>query len=132
MSHTSFRLWLAPSLLLASLTCAAAGPDCQEQKLFGDQRRFECSIDSTAGDPAPRFTALFSGGHDDTMAGLTLKADGADIDCAPGSKPELNGEYGNVSLVCHLPVGRLPAGRHVFAVDLHWSHAQYEGFRLER
>jgi hypothetical protein len=126
----------APSLLMLALCAATAqageGAGCQEHKLFGDERRFECAIESTPGGTLPRFVVLFSGGHDDTMASLKVQADGIDSACGAGSKPELMGEDGNVSLLCHLKVGGLPAGGHVITVHLRWSHAQYEGFRLER
>jgi hypothetical protein len=129
----------ARALLLFTLTlCVAAShaadapAACQEHKLFGDERRFECAIDAMRGGTPPRFVALFSGGHDDTMASLKVQADGADSVCGAGSKPELMGEDGNVSLLCHLPVSGLSAGKHVITVHLRWSHAQYEGFKLER
>jgi hypothetical protein len=126
----------ALSLLTLALCAATAqagdGPGCQEHKLFGDERRFECAVESAPGGTPPRFVALFSGGHDDTMASLKVQADGADSACGAGSKPELMGEDGNVSLLCHLPVGGLSPGSHVITVHLRWSHAQYEGFKLER
>jgi hypothetical protein len=129
----SLRALLPFALALPAIASQAQeAPACQEHKLFGDERRFECAVDWTAQGAPPRFVALFSGGHDDTMASLKVQADGSPAPCGPGSKPELMGEDGNVSLVCHLPLGSLAAGRHVFTVDLRWSHAQYEGFRLER
>jgi hypothetical protein len=121
-----------PVLALPVVTVAhATGPACQEHQLFGDERRFECTVEATPGSTPPRFIALFSGGHDDTMASLKVQADGIDAACGAGSKPELMGEDGNVSLLCHLPVGPLSPGTHHVTVQLRWSHAQYEGFRLE-
>jgi len=105
---------------------------CQEHKLFGDERSFECSAEARAGNKPPRLVLLFSGSHDDTMASLKLQADGKDMPCGAGSKPEMMGEDGRVSLFCHLPVDALPAGPHQFTVHLRWTHAEYEGFRLER
>lgn len=105
---------------------------CQEHKLFGDERRFECSAEAKAGDKPPRLVMLFSGSHDDTMASLKLQADGRDIACGAGSKTETMGEDGRVSLLCHLPVDAVSPGRHTFTVFLRWTHAEYEGFRLER
>jgi hypothetical protein len=127
------RLTLPFALMLCTLAChAEEAPACQEHRLFGDERRFECTVDAAAGNVPPRFIALFSGGHDDTMASLRIQADGADTACGAGSKPELMGEDGNVSLLCHLPLVQLSPGRHLVTVNLRWSHARYEGFRLER
>ena len=127
------RVLLSLALTCPALAChAVEAPACQEHKLFGDERRFECAVELAPGSTPPRFVALFSGGHDDTMASLKVQAEGAPAECGPGSKPELMGEDGNVSLLCQLPVAALPAGRHVITVGLRWSHAQYEGFRLER
>jgi hypothetical protein len=118
---------LTLSLCAVSAARAENAPGCQEHKLFGDERRFECMVDAAPGSAPPRFIALFSGGHDDTMAAMKIQLDGAPGECGAGSKPELMGEDGNVSLLC-----KLPAGRHAVTVNLRWSHAQYEGFRLER
>jgi hypothetical protein len=133
-SMPSIRVRSLFTLALCAVTAAQAqeAPGCQEHKLFGDERRFECTIVASADGAPPRFVALFSGGHDDTMASLKIQADGADSACGTGSKPELIGEDGNVSLLCHLPVRGLSPGRHVITVNLRWSHAQYEGYRLEK
>ena len=116
----------------AQAQTAESAPSCQEHKLFGDERRFECAVEAKAGDKPPRLVMLFSGSHDDTMASLKLQADGKDTPCGAGSKPETMGEDGRVSLFCQLPVDALSAGRHQFTVHLRWTHAEYEGFRLER
>lgn len=132
MMSSTRALSLLSLALCATPTHAEQAVACQEHKLFGDERRFECTIESTAGGAPPRFVALFSGGHDDTMAALKVQVDGTDSACGAGSKPELMGEDGNISLTCHLPVTGLSPGRHAVTVHLRWSHALYEGFRLER
>ena len=118
--------------VVATTSQAEDALPCKDEKLFGDERRLECTIALKPGETSARFVALFSGGHDDTQASMKAQVDGADMDCGPGSKPELMGEDGNVYLLCQLPVGRLSPGPHVVAIHLRWHHAQYEGYRLER
>ena len=67
------------------------------------------------------FTARFSGGHDDTMARLQPQIDGAPLACEAGSKTELVGEEGDVSLHCAFTGVREAELR----VTVRWSHAEY-------
>jgi hypothetical protein len=76
------------------------------------------------------FKVHFSGGHDDTHAWLIPKMNDAPLVCTEGSKTELEGEEGEVSLAClfTVPSGSGPA--HTLTVQVQWRHAQYSRFEL--
>jgi hypothetical protein len=77
------------------------------------------------------FSAHFSGGHDDTHAWLSAKLNDAPLICSEGSKTELEGEEGEVSLVCLFTVAAGSEPPHQLTVQVQWRHAQYARFELE-
>jgi len=97
---------------------------CEAQASPGDLRNFSCPLKAATAARRYRFKAEFSGGHDDTMASMALNLDGAPLACDEGSKTQLMGEDGDVSLECRFSIPET-AGAHVLKVVLKWSHAQY-------
>src|SRR5262245_32334065 len=96
---------LAPVLVGTPSTAQAqASSACYSQSPGGDARTFTCPLSVPDGTRHFRFTAAFSGGHDDTMASMTLTLDGAPLACAPGSKTSLMGEDGDVGLECKFSI----------------------------
>lgn len=94
-----------------------------------DSREVECALDSTSGARRYALQVNFSGGHDDTMAKMAPMLDGAPLSCEAGSKTQLMGEDGDVSLLCLFTAPR-DARRSVLFVSFTWSHAQYESYSL--
>ncbi|WP_083748580.1 hypothetical protein [Pelomonas sp. KK5] len=126
------RSAIAAAVLLlgaaAPAQAAAAAPGrCEAPDTPGDYRDVVCPL--TAQPQRLRFVARFSGGHDDTQAWLTASLDGVELSCAPGSKPRLIGEDGDVFIDCLLPLNASPAPRRL-EIALKWSHAQYTGIEL--
>ena len=116
------RPCLLPAVLLAVPAFAADLP-CTTAAPTWDSREVACRV------PAAQryvFTARFSGGHDDTMARLQPQLDGAPIACDAGSKTDLVGEDGDVSLHCAFTVERAAELR----VTVRWSHAEYTAAAL--
>lgn len=73
-----------------------------------------------------RFSAKFSGSHDDTALSLASTLDGAPIACDAGSKTESNGEDGDIVLECRFAMAQPTAGG-ALRVRMKWYHATYEG-----
>jgi hypothetical protein len=73
-----------------------------------------------------RLRALFSGGHDDTEAAILMtQLAGGKVDCAPGSKPALMGEYGEVTVDCRVLVPASELLDRTFTAKVVWSHAHF-------
>ena len=64
------------------------------------------------------------------MASMTLSLDGAPLACEQGSKTQLMGEDGDVSLECRFSLADAAGTKRVLKVLLRWSHAQYTDFEL--
>ena len=119
-------LVIAAGLVLAA-SCASAAPRCEAPDTPGDYREVSCALPVSA--QKLRFVARFSGGHDDTQAWLEASLDGEPLACAPGSKPRLIGEDGNVFIDCRVALSAAAADRKL-EIALKWSHAQYTGIEL--
>jgi hypothetical protein len=119
----------------AAITAAARADEsvtCQPMETMGDYQILSCDLPKRAAGQHFRFRAMFSGGHDDTVASLvSTRLDGQPLVCAPGSKTRLEGEDGDVSLECRFDVAAQGAATN-FEVQVRWSHAQYEGHALTR
>lgn len=122
-------------LALTMLTLAAAAPapaaerpmssPCQASSPGGDRLDFSCPVDASGVGQRFRFSAYFSGGHDDTMATMVPTLDGAPLACEAGSKTRLMGEDGDVSLACRFTLQGPAGAKHVLDVSVRWSHAEY-------
>jgi hypothetical protein len=110
---------------------AQGTPRCESPQAPGDRRVVTCPLSASGVLQTFRFTANFSGSHDDTMAALTATLDGAPLACAPGSKTDLMGEDGDVSLQCTFSLTGKVGAQHVLSVTLSWRHAQYTGFEFD-
>jgi hypothetical protein len=122
------------SLLPPSATRAAQGEPqsrCEEPPAPGDRRDIACKLSASATPRQMRFTANFSGSHDDTMASMSATLDGAALACDAGSKTDLMGEDGDVSLHCRFTLVAPAGAERELKVALAWRHAQYTGFELE-
>jgi len=115
-------------VLALGIGCAQAEEpvQCQAPVAPGDTRDITCSLAATSGPQRLRFTADFSGSHDDTTLSLAATLDGAPLACAPGSKTDSSFEDGQVRLECRFSVSAGPG--HTLVVALRWRHAQYMGF----
>jgi hypothetical protein len=119
----------------AEPTAGAVGPasnklPCASQSPGGDLRNISCTLNAPSAGRHFRFKVDFSGGHDDTMASMTLTLDGAPLACEPGSKTQLMGEDGDVSLECAFSVPDAARAPRELTVLVKWSHAQYTDFAL--
>lgn len=120
-------------LLLALLPIAASAegdsPVCKSVSASYDTLRISCVVP-----PADKlrrfdFQVKFSGGHDDTSARLSLGPGAAQQACESGSKPQLEGEFGDIELRCLVSVG---ASRNTGRIDfsVQWRHAELTGYGL--
>jgi hypothetical protein len=134
-----------PQLVIAFLTIAPicvsfAGPpaatsmpnnvSCDSPVQLGEVREVKCAISGTGNVLKLRFTVSFLGGHDDTMASLKASEDGNPTECEKGSKTNLVGEDGEVSLFCNLSLLHEPDSSHALEFTARWTHAQYKDFEL--
>lgn len=103
---------------------------CDEQAAGGDRRNIVCSITDSMSERRVQFIAKFSGGHDDTMASMSLSFDGAPLTCDPGSKTDLMGEDGDVILECKFFIAPNSGKARVLRAEVKWSHTEYSGFDL--
>lgn len=125
--------WLWAALAAAAEPTATPGPNklpCSSQSPGGDLRNISCTLSPPSAARHFRFKVDFSGGHDDTMASMTLKLDGAPLACEAGSKTQLMGEDGDVSLECAFSVPDTTTPARTLTVLVKWSHAQYTDFAL--
>lgn len=65
------------------------------------------------------------------MASMTASLNGTALMCAAGSKTELMGEDGDVSLECKFSITEPTGTHHILRVLIKWSHAQYTGFEFD-
>jgi len=115
---------------LAAGSAAAQGkPSCEVTRPGYDSHDIQCSLKATGATQRFRFKANFSGSHDDTMASLTAALDGAPLACEKGSKTELMGEDGEVSLECRFSIAE-KSSTHLLSVTLSFRHCQYKDFEL--
>src|SRR5262245_29861606 len=94
---TACLLIQSPQAVFA--TESLAKPECKVDAV-GDSMEVKCPLAAAATPTRYSFTAHFSGGHDDTHAWLTAKMNDAPLVCSEGSKTDLEGEEGEVSLLC--------------------------------
>ena len=137
------RSILIPLLCLSSALAFGGEPDtraiaptsnklaCTSQSPGGDFRTISCPLNAPPSSARRfRFKVDFSGGHDDTMASMALELDGSPLGCEPGSKTQLMGEDGDVSLECRFAARGAASAPGVLTVRVKWSHAQYTDFAL--
>lgn len=123
----------AALLLAGSNAAAMAQPlPCVTTELPGGRQEISCALPAAAVAQRYRFRAEFSGGHDDTMASMSATLDGAALRCDDGSKMDLMGEFGDVSLECRFSAPPQGDARDRFKVALRWSHADFARTELQR
>lgn len=118
-------------LALAAGTLAAAEkPHCDSTRPeYGDTMQVQCALREEHASRKFKFQVRFLGGHDDTMASLSATLNGKPLACGEGSKPELMGEFGEVSIDCLF--SSESQGTQELKVSVQWHHAQYADFQLE-
>ena len=128
MSLARVGLWA----LVALAPAVSADPDaalrCESTAAGRDKLDVACWLPTTA--KRHRFTAHFSGSHDDTRLSMIVTLDGAPLACEPGSKTSLEGEDGDVSLQCLVPATAQASPTRALRVRLSWWHALYTHFEL--
>ena len=106
-------------------------PQC-EQRLPGyGTQEIECHLNPSEAPQRLRFTANFSGSHDDTTASMEVTFNGSPLACEDGSKTSLAGEDGDVSLECRFSVAEKPEAKQILMVALRWRHAEYTSFEIK-
>lgn len=127
-------LLFSPLLNLASAANAteARGSElhCESQGNGFDVLELSCPVELARGVWQLQLEVRFSGGHDDTMANLSVMLDGEAVACDDRSTTSLNGEYGDVSLRCRFAVSSKPAVKPTLKAQIRWSHAEFTAFRL--
>lgn len=143
----SIRLSFLSLLSLLTIACVSAGlahaadmkppsaagsskVQCESRSPGGDFRNISCPLNVSSTPQRFRFKVDFSGGHDDTMASMTLSLDGAPLACEQGSKTQLMGEDGDISLECRFSLPDAAGTKRTLGVAVKWSHAQYTDFEL--
>jgi hypothetical protein len=121
---------MALELIFASVLATVLPPalPCDIKPGFGDKYEASCQLPASSTPQPLRFTAQFSGGHDDTRAQMELTLGGAPLACGEGSKLELEGEYGDVSLVCRFTLE--PGDTRQLSAAVKWYHAENTGATL--
>lgn len=123
---TSAILCLLPSLVYA----ASSQPICSVESQTYDSMNVTCSITVSKEPQRLEFVARFSGGHDDTSANIRTSLNDELLSCDEGSKLELFGEEGDVSLACRFTVSPEHGTNQQFKAIIHWKHAEYTGYEL--
>ena len=103
---------------------------CSESPLTYDSREVQCKFPKATFARKFTFKANFSGGHDDTKARIESFIDKAPLSCDEGSKTNLFGEDGDVSLWCTFTIADHPHTDGVFTVKIKWSHAEYTNYAV--
>jgi hypothetical protein len=123
---------VAALLLPAAAAAADAATHCEASPAGRERLDVACSLHASKPTQRYRFTAHFTGSHDDTRLSMTVTLDGAPLACAPGSKTSLEGEDGDVSLHCIVPpLARAAGNATELRVRLTWWHALYSHFDLK-
>jgi hypothetical protein len=125
-----FALAIAANLPSLSAHAATPATACRVVGQTYDSKEVQCLLPRA--EPAGRheFVARFSGGHDDTQASIVTSLDQQPLACEAGSKKELLGEDGNVTLFCRFSVGAGVGADGVFKATIRWSHAEYTDYQL--
>jgi hypothetical protein len=111
---------------LAAVT--AEKPQCESTRpQYGDTMQVQCSLRPSDVPRKFKFQVRFLGGHDDTIASLSATLNGKPLLCDEGSKPELMGEFGEVSIDCQFS----SQDARELKVAVQWHHAQYSDFLLD-
>ena len=87
----------------------------------------QCALRASDTPKKFKFEVRFLGGHDDTRASLNAPLNGQPLTCESGSKPQLEGEFGEVSIDCQFS----SQSAQDLKVDVQWYHAQYDSYSLE-
>lgn len=136
---TALTVLALPGLVLANGPSPVPAPapaptvgklQCESKPLRGDRREVSCPLVASAATQRFRFKAHFSGSHDDTTASIVSTLDGTPLVCAEGSKTDLMGEEGDVSLECRFSIPAKAGTTHVLRVLLEWHHARYTDFEF--
>lgn len=98
---------------------------CDSQSAGGDLIEFKCPLEATGAAQRFRVKANLAGSHDDTTASITSTLNDAPIVCDAGSKTQLMGEDGDVSLECKFQIMEKSGTKLLLGVSLLWSHAQF-------
>ncbi|SCK38880.1 hypothetical protein VAR608DRAFT_3623 [Variovorax sp. HW608] len=118
-------------ILVFSNPAEASQPACSIESQTFDSKDVLCII--PAGEAMQRrfeFIARFSGSHDDTRVSIRPALGGQPLTCEEGSRNELFGEDGDVSLNCRFAVPAAQPTEARLKVTIRWSHAEYTDYAL--
>lgn len=98
---------------------------CDMRPAGADILEFKCPFEANGAVQRLRFKADFLGSHDDTTASMNLHLNGAPLVCDSGSKTQLMGEFGEVSLDCQFQMKGKAGKELLLSITLQWFHARY-------
>jgi hypothetical protein len=127
------RSWANVMCLLAVTAGSSAAAEvltCDTQSAGWDRHEYRCPLTANGTEQRLRFKADFSGGHDDTEASIAFTLDGAPLACSQGSKTNLFGEDGDISLECNLSVTGPPGTKRMLGATVKFSHAEFVAVNL--
>lgn len=119
-----FALVLA-ALAVPAAAAPAAPPACIALAKTWQSIELACPLEAVT-PQRYRFSARFSGSHDDTTLSLTPSLDGEPLACDVGSRTDSSGEDGDIVLECRFALTQTAAGN-ALRVRMKWYHATYEG-----
>lgn len=94
---------LLPFACMAQGGATPSAPACDVKYTAFESRDVTCALDPKQHAGPWLFKVDFSGGHDDTLATMVVKVDDKPLACEGGGKLRLEGEDGDVSLLCRFP-----------------------------
>lgn len=123
------------SLLALTVAWAETPVDCDSKTTGGDYFEIRCPLRSSEA-AEWRLRVDFAGVHDDSAAKMAVSIDGAAVECAPESKPQLlgvaeeGGAYGDDFVECRLTADADAKAERQLLVVLTWKHAQHVSHEL--
>jgi len=106
---------------------------CETQSVHFKWREYRCPLTVNANAQNLRFTADFTGSHDDTRLSISLSLDGLPVTCGKGSKTWLNGEdseASDVGLECQFVLDGAAGSQRMLRAVINIYHAGFVGFQL--
>ncbi len=137
----TWPVWTSPSLrhrlgalgiaIILGIPLPAAA--CEMQDQTNQSSRALCTIDGNEQITTVRFEARFGGFHDDSVVEMTIRLDGADVQCSAQDRTALSGESGDegdVMLFCHVRVAAGDGRGRLLEGLLRFRHAELSGVQL--
>jgi hypothetical protein len=128
----AMRCILVLAAALALPAQAATSLPCEGRPTGYGTAELVCVLEPGDAAGPLRFSARFSGVHDDSQAGLAASVDGAPLVCTEGSQTRIAGDEGGDTLVCRLVLAAQGQAVRRIGIHLLWFHAEPVAFDLVR